>query len=163
METYIKNSQVQTEAQAEALLTAQDDFITNYQAGSIPIPLDSHLRKIWNNGTHLTWQWSNESQQEYDQRITQETAEDDKLALLQSDNDHFLDIKIRPWRNGKLREWIDDTYIKPLKYNLTAGQITERTDLHQELLAWPALTDFSSYKTDTEIDVCKISAPSWAS
>lgn len=163
METYRKNHLVITETQAQALLDAKDDFTDNPVVG-LPAPaLDGHLLKLWNGGDHLEWEWSDESQQEYDQRTAKEaavTAEQDKL---ESDNDHFIEVKIRSWRNGKLKQWIDDTYLKPLKYNLTGAQITERVDLRQELLDWTALTDFSTYKTDTEIDALKPSNPTWIS
>jgi len=161
METYRKNYQVTTENQGQALLDAKDDFTDNPVVGQPAPLLDSNLLKIWNGGTHLPWQWDDESQQEYDQRTAKEAADADELALLQSDNDHFIEVKIRQWRNGKLSEWIDDTFLKPLKYNLTAGQITERTAIRQELIDWLDLDDFTTYKTDAEIDALKPSAPSW--
>jgi len=163
METYRKNYQVTTKSQAQALLDVQDDFYNNPDINKPAPLLDGHLLKIWNGGMHLPWQWSSESQQEYDQRTAKEAKEADAQDKLESDNDHFIEVKIRRWRNGKLAEWIDDTYVKPLKYNLTAGQITERDDLHQELLDWPGLTDFSTYKTDAEIDDMKPNTPSWIS
>jgi len=163
METYRKSDTVITEAQAQALLDAQDDFYNNPVIGQADPRLDGHLLKIWNGGEHLTWQWDNETQQEYDQRIVKEESEAEELALLQSDNDHFIEVKIRPWRNQRLVEWIDDTYIKPEKYNLTGAQITERTDLRQELIDWRDLDDLTTYKTDSEIDDLKPDPPSWLS
>jgi hypothetical protein len=163
MEIYRKNYRVSTEAQAIALLAAQDEFINNPVIGRPAPILDEQLLNIWNGGEHLEWQWDEETQQEYDGRIAQETAEADELALLQSDNTHFKNVKIRPWRDLQLRGWIDDTFIKPLKYALTPTQETERINLRQELLDWPALVDFDSYKTDAEIDALKPNAPSWVS
>jgi len=163
METYRKNYLVTTETQAQALLDAQDDFYANPNT-EMPAPLlGSHLLKIWNGGVHLEWEWSDESQQEYDQRTAKEAVDAAELALLQSNNDHFIEVKIRRWRNGKLTEWIDETYIKPEKYNLTAGQITERSAIRQELVDWRDLADFTTYKTDDEIDALKPNSPSWIS
>jgi len=163
METYRKNYQVTTETQAQNLLDAQNDFYDNPVIGQAAPQLDSHLFKIWNGGTHLTWQWDNESLEEYDQRKAKETAEAAEQDKLESDNDHFIEVKIRKWRDGRLVEWIDETFIKPLKYNLTSPQETERSKLRQKLLDWPGLTDFTTYKTDDEIDALKPSAPSWIS
>jgi len=161
METYRKNYRVTTETQAQALLTAQDAFYDNPDTEKSAPPLDSHLLKIWNGGTHLTWQWDDESQQEYNQRTDKETADAAEQDKLKSNNDYFLDVKIRPWRDQQLVNWIDDTFMKPLKYNLNPPQETERSQLRQELLDWPGLTDFTTYKTDTGIDDLKPSAPSW--
>jgi len=161
METYRKNHLITTEAQAQALLTAQDDFYKNPVIGRPAPRLDSHLLKIWNSGEHLEWQWDDESRQEHDKRIKKETEEKNEQKKLKSDNDHFLNKKIRPWRNERMVLWIDDTFIRPLKYNLTVPQVAERIQLYRELLDWPDLTDFSTYKTDTEIDDLKPAAPSW--
>ena len=161
METYRKTYTITTEVQAQALLDAQDDFYNNPVIGQAAPRLNGHLLKIWNGGEPLEWQWDNESRQEYDKRIAKETAEEAEQKKLESDNDHFLDIKIRRWRDERLVIWIDDTFIRPLKYNLTVPQVAERIQLYRELLDWPDLTDFSTYKTDTEIDDLKPAAPSW--
>lgn len=162
MEKYRKNHYVTTEAQAIALLDAMDDFINNPEIGKPQPRLDAVLWKIFNNNEgRLDWEWEEETQQEYDKRLKQEKAEADELALLQSDNKRFKQMKIRSWRNVKLQEWIDITFLQPLKYALTPTEETERSDLRQELLDWPALTDFDNYKTDAEIDALKPSAPSW--
>lgn len=162
-EIYRKNRYFATEAQVQAALTAYGDFYQSPPLGAAPPRLDAHLIKIWNGGNVLDWEWNDETQQEYDRRIAVEAAEAAELALLQSDNEYFKNKKIRPWRNSKLVEWIDITYIRPLLYALTSEQETERINKRQELLNWPGVTDFESYKTDAEIDALKPSAPSWIS
>lgn len=163
MEIYRKNYRVTSKAQATALLEAWNDSINNPIMDRPAPMLDKQLLKIWNNGDYLEWRWEEETQAEYDQRIIRKQAEAEELALLKSDNEHFKNVKLRPWRNQKLKEWIDDTFLKPLLYKLKSPQKQERKDKRQELLNWPGLDDFKTYKTDEEIEGLKPSPPSWIS
>lgn len=161
MEIYRKNNYTQTEEAARKLLDAMEDFINNPATGK-PCPrLDSGLLKIWNSGQRLDWEWSEESEQKYHEKKQREKREADELALLKSDNEYFKNKKIRPLRDGWLREWIDDTFTRPLLFKLSSGQKAERVKKRKELLDWPSLADFESYKTDEEIDALKPDAPSW--
>jgi hypothetical protein len=162
MEIYRKNSEVSTEAQANQLLDAMDDFVNNPSPEKAQPCLDYQLMIIWNNGERLEWEWNNETLQEYVLRKSRETAKDAELDKLKKDNSHFLAVKIRPWRDKKLQEWVDITYMQGQKYaGMTPEQITERENIYQELLDWPALENFETYKTDAEIDALKPSAPSY--
>lgn len=161
METYRKNHKIQTQSEAEALLAAADDFINNPAPGKTSPNLDEHLRQIWNQGDHLDWQWSDETQTEYDARIAREQAEAAQLAFYQdpANIEDWKDVKLRIWRNQMLVLWIDETFIKPLFYALTPRQETERIKKRQELLDWPAT--FIEWVDDAAIDAAKPSAPSW--
>jgi len=159
MKIFRKCDLVRTEEEAVELLAAQDAFINNPQPGDIPPRLTPELWSIWNSGDVLGWGWEEESLPDKVRRKAKEQAEADELEKLQTDSNYFKATKIRPWRDSKLVEWVDDTFLKPLKYNLTGDQITERAALHVELCDWPDL--FDEYKTDEEIDALKPSAPSW--
>ena len=161
METYRKSDTVQTKERAEQLMDDMDAFIKRPEVGAAPPRLPAALLKIWNNGERLKWKWSGEGKQEYDQRMAKKKAETAELKRLKGDIEYFKDIKIRPWRNGKLSEWIDDTFRMPLKYGLAVGEETERQILYTELCDWPGL--FTEYKTDEEIEALKIAPPSWIS
>lgn len=163
MEIYRKNNYISTKQKAIELLTAHDDFINKPVSGKAPPNLDGQLLKIWNGGERLTWEWEDETQEEYDRRIEEKVKVAESLALLKSDNVYFKNTKIRPWRDQKLREWIDDTFQRPLLFNLKTSQEQERIKKREELLDWPALNNFTSYKTDTEIDALKPDTPSWIS
>lgn len=157
METYRKNNIIQTEAEVVVLLAEADNFISNAAPGMAPPILDEHLQKIWNNGEHLEWEWSNETQAEYEARI----AEEELLEFYQNPTniEDWKNVKVRPVRNGLLSVWIDETFIKPLLYPLDSGQETERVTKRQELLDWPAT--FTEWVDDEEIDAAKPTAPSW--
>lgn len=161
MEIYRKNSRVTTKAQAIALLEAQDDSINNPVIGKPAPMLDGQLLKIWNNGEPLDWRWEEETVAGYVRRIAQEKAEAKELALLKSDTEHFKNVKLRSWRDRKLREWIDDTFLRPLLYDLKPAQEQERIDKRRELLDWPGLKDFEEYQSDEQIEDLKPSPPSW--
>lgn len=163
MEIYRKNYRVTTKAQAIALLEAQDDSINNPVIGKPAPMLDGQLLKIWNNGERLDWRWEEETKGEYERRIEQENAEAEELGCLKSDNKHFKNVKLRPWRDQKLREWIDDTFQRPLLYDFKPGQEQERIDKRQELLDWPGLKTFKKYQTDEQIEDLQPSPPSWVS
>jgi hypothetical protein len=154
---YRKNPFVQTQEQALNILEAMDDFVNNPEPGKTPPDMDNELRYIWNNGDWLEWDWSDETEAEESTRL----AEEEKEQRLKDDLEYFKDVKIRPWRNQNLFEWIDDTFAKPLKYKLSSQQEVERAELHAELLDWPEL--FTEYKTDEEIDDLKPDPPSWIS
>jgi hypothetical protein len=159
MEIFRKCDTVTTEAEALALLDAMDDFVDNAAPGKIPPALPGPLADIWNGGDRLEWEWEDETLLESVKRIQREEGEAAELEKLKSDNDYFKDVKIRPWRDQKLSEWIDQTFIQPLKFSLTSEQEIERVELRQELLDWPDL--FDNYKTDDEIDDLKPGLPSW--
>lgn len=161
MEIYRKNYRVTTKAQAMALLEAQDDFINNIVIGKPAPLLDGQLLKIWNNGERLDWRWEEETVAGYVRRIAQEKAEAEELALLKSDNEHFKNVKLRLWRDRKLREWIDDTFLRPLLYDLKPPQEQERIDKRQELLDWPGSKAFEKYQTDEQIEDLQPSPPGW--
>ena len=164
-EIYRKNNHVTTQAEAETLLAEMDDFKNNPAPGMIPPILDIQLMKIWNDGEHLEWTWSAESEQEEAQRLAKEQAEADLLAFYQNpiNLEAWKDAKVRPWRNAMLYEWIDKPRIQELHYNFenwTQETLDEREAKRQELLDWPGT--FAIYKTDAEIDAAKPTAPSWA-
>jgi len=168
METYRKNSAVLTETETQNLLTKQDDFMGDSVIGEPAPRLDSHLMKIWNGGTHLDWEWSDENQTVYDRRIAKEAADVAELTKLETDNAYFKKTKIKPWRDRKLVEWIDTPKLQDINVKYSGGFKTwsqalldERTAKHDELCDWPSLTDFDTYKDDDEIDALKPSAPSW--
>lgn len=158
---YRKNQYVTSREQAEVLLAAMDDFVNNPVTDRAQPPLDLLLMKIWNSGKRLDWEWSEETEAEYYWRKELEKAKAEKLALFKSDNKAWKDAVIRPWRDRKLREWIDDTFVRPLFYDLTREQKEERIKKRQELLDWPALPEFDEYRTLEEVDALKPKAPSW--
>lgn len=160
---YRKNQYVTSREQAEALLAAMDDFVNNPVTDRAQPPLDLLLMKIWNSGKWLDWKWSEETEADYIRGIAREKAAEKELALFRSDNKAWKDAIIRPWRDIKLREWIDDTYIRPLFYDLTREQEAEKVRKRRELLDWPALSEFESYKTDEEVDALKPETPDWIS
>lgn len=159
MEILRKSVAVRTEEEAAALLAAMDDFINNPEPGKAQPVLSQRLMEIWNGGDTFEWEWSDETQEEYDIRTAEEDAAAVELSELQNNLEYFKDTKIRPWRNQKLIEWVDETFIKPLKYALTEAQETERINIRSELLDWP--DTFTEYKTDEEIDALRPSAPGW--
>jgi len=163
MEIYRKNRFIETKEQAESLLAEMDIFVKEPVIGKAQPMLDAHLLKIWNNGEHLGWEWSDESQQEYDRRITKEQREAEQLAFWQdhANIEAWKNAKVRPWRNSKLYQWIDETFMKPLLYVLSSGQEAERIAKRQELLDWPGT--IGEYKTDAELEALRPSAPSWIS
>lgn len=158
---YRKNQYVTSREQAEELLAAMDDFINTPVIGKPQPRLDIELMKIWNNGQRLEWEWSEETKTEYERRKELEKREAEELALFKADNKVWKNARIRPWRNQKLAQWIDDTFLRPLLYNLTGKQETERIKKRQELLDWPALDELESYKSDEEVQTLKPEAPSW--
>jgi len=158
---YRKNQYVISSEQAEKLLSAMDDFVNNPVIGKGQPRLDPELMKIWNSGQRLDWEWSEKTKVEYERKKALEDQALKKLALFKSDNDAWKNAIVRHWRNIKLVAWIDDTFTRPLLYNLTVEQETERVAKRQELLEWPALPELGSYKTDEELDVLQPSAPSW--
>lgn len=160
---YRKNQYVTSDERAEALLAAIDDFINNPVIGKGQPRLDAELMKIWNNGKRLEWEWSGETQVEYERRKERERLAAEELALFKADNEAWKDAKIRPWRNQKLAEWIDDTFVRPLFYDLTEKQEAERIEKRQELLDWLALPEFENYMSDEEVAEFKQEAPSWIS
>lgn len=164
METiiYRKNQYVTSRGQAEALLEAMDDFVKSpVSTGKGQPSLDSLLMKIWNSGERLDWKWSEETEADYIHGIAREKAAEKELALFRSDNKVWKDAVIRPWRDRKLREWIDDTYIRPLFYDLTREQEAEKVRKRRELLDWPALSDFDEYRTLEEVDALEPETPDW--
>lgn len=161
MEIYRKNSYVKSKEQAEELLAAMDDFVFKPVIGRAMPGLEPGLARIWNNGKHLEWSWEEETEQAYKRRLKQEEKQTEELKKLKSDLEYFKDMKIRPWRNQKLSEWIDATFLKPLQYKLSAKQIEERKKLRQKLLDWPAL--FETYKTEAEIEESRPAPPTWIS
>jgi len=161
MEIYRKNHKIQTQEQAEALLDALDDLINNPEIGKVPPRADRQLLKICNNGERLDWEWEDEEQWEYDRRIATEQAETDLLNFYQ--NTEHLDVwktrKVRPLRDQRLRLWIDETFIKPLLYNLTYEQEAERISKRIELLDWP--DTFEEWESDEDVKAAMPTAPSW--
>lgn len=159
METYYKNPAVQTKEQAEQLLSAMDTFISK-GIGAQP-RLDLELTKIWNQGKgHLPWEWSEESQQEIDQKEQQDQSQADKIAAYKADLKLFLDEKVRPWRNSKLAEWVDSYAGRPLLWaDLSEEMKTKIMDTRSILLEWPAT--FTKYVTDQTIESKKPAKPSY--
>ena len=166
-EIYRKNIHVKTQQEANDLLDAMDNWINNPQAiGSAPPELPPELAKIWNNGERLAWAWSEESEQEEAQRLAKEAAEAEQLTYWQNpaNLEDWKDAKVRPKRDQKLLEWIDEPAHLDLKYdftNWTEAQQTERADKRQELLDFPAHVDLQEYKTDAEVDALFPAAPSY--
>jgi hypothetical protein len=159
---YRKNQFTTSKEQAEKLLAAMDDFVNSPTTTGKGQPrLDSELMKIWNGGQRLEWEWSEETRAEYERRKRLEKRVAEELVLFKADNEAWKNAKIRPWRNLKLAEWIDDTFIRPLLYDLTEKQATERVKKRQELLNWPARPEFESYMSDEKIAKFKPEAPSW--
>lgn len=158
---YRKNPLATSREEATALLYKMGEFVKNPILVGVPPQMDAELLAIWNGGDHLKWEWSEESQEEYDGRIAREKAAKKQLKKLKSDLEYFKNIKVRPWRNAKLAEWIDQTFVKPLFFDLTDEQKAERISLRNSLCDWPEL--FDKYVDDSEIDALKPSAPSWIS
>lgn len=158
---YRKNQYVTSKEQAEDSLAAMDEFVKNPVIGRPRPRLDSELMKIWNGGQRLEWKWSEETQAEYDRRKSLEKLAEEELALFKSDSEAWKNAKIRPWRNRKLGEWIDDTFLRPLLYGLTKDQEAERVKKRRELLDWPALNKFENYRSDEEVEKLRPEAPSW--
>jgi len=160
MEKYYKNPAVQTKEQAKQLLSAMDDFVSSGEGGQPR--LDLELTKIWNQGNgHLSWEWSEETQQEIEQRGSQDQSKLDQIAAYKNDPELFLNEKVRPWRNSKLAEWVDVYAGKPLLwYDLVANKpdmVEEITAMRQTLLDWPAT--FTKYVTDQTIESRKPDKP----
>lgn len=163
-EIYRKNLHVKTEAEAKALLAEMDSFSKNPVIGNPQPILDAHLMKIWNDGSHLSWEWSDETRQEYDQRISAETISSAQLVFYENPGnlEAWKDEKIRPWRDQKLVEWIDYPRLKDLLYdfdNWTQAQIDERAAMHRTLCDWP--DTFTEYVDDAAIEEAKPAAPSY--
>lgn len=159
---YRKNAFVISKEQVEALLTAMDDFIGKPEIGKAQPRLDLDLMTIWNKGKHLAWEWSEETESNWIRRKAREQEEKNRLDGFRSDNKAWKDAVIRPWRNLKLAEWIDDTFAKPLLYNLTPKQEAKRIKKRRELLDWPARPELESYKSDEELDALRPVAPDWS-
>ena len=158
---YRKNQYMTSSEQAEELLAAMDNFINNPVIGKPQPRLDIELMKIWNAGKRLEWEWSEESKAEYERRKEREKLTEEELALFKADNEAWKNARIRPWRNQKLAQWIDDTFVRPLLYDLTEKQEAERIKKRRELLDWPALPEFESYISDEEVDALRPEPPSW--
>lgn len=156
---YRKNQYVTSKEQAEALLAAMDEFVNNPVVGKTPPRPDLELMNILNSG--LDWEWSEETRAEYEARKAREEREAAELALFKADNEAWKNARIRPWRNRKLAEWIDDTFLRPLLYDLTKEQEAERVKKRKELLDWPALDEFESYRSDEEVKALRPESPSW--
>lgn len=161
MKIYRKNSFVTTKEEAENLIAGMDDFVNNPIVGKQPPTLDHILMQIWNNGDHLEWEWSDESLQEYDQRIAGEQAEVDLLAFHKANLEAWKDVKIRPWRNAKYEEWINDVAMRPTKYKDITIDQAELDAKHEELRDFP--NSFTEWVDDAAIDAAKPAAPSWIS
>jgi len=159
MEIYHKNPAVQTKEQAEQLLSAMDDFVSRGIGGQPR--LDPALTKIWDHGNgHLSWEWSEETQQEIEQRESQDQTKLDKIESYKSDLKLFLDEKVRPWRKSKLAEWVDAYAGRPLLWGELSEEIkTEITNTRTILLEWPAT--FTKYVTDQTIESKKPVKPSY--
>ncbi len=164
MEIYRKNQDVVSEAEAVALLEAQDDFSNNFAPGKVPPRLGAELLRIWNGGEHLDWEWNEETQYEYDTRTASEEAEAAELAFYQNpaNLEDWKDVKIRPWRDQKLSEWVDNPPHKDLLFdyaNWTQNQHDERAAIRTTLCDWPGT--FAAWVSDTAIDAAKPAAPSY--
>lgn len=159
---YYKNPAVQTKEQAEQLLSAMDTFVSS-GAGGQP-RLDSELTKIWNQGKkRLAWEWSEESQQEINQREQQEKAQADQIAIYKNDLELWKNEKIRPVRDMLMAQWVDYYASKPLWWNDLVSNnpdmVAEITAIRQVLLDWPAT--FTKYVTDKTIESKRPAKPSY--
>ena len=159
---YRKNHLFGSKKAVESALNAMDEFVLGADPGQSPPQLDSVLRQIWNHGgERLKWGWSEESEVESIRKKAEENNEKAEKQRLKDDNEYFKNAKLRAWRNSKLALWVDETFIKPLKFKLSVEQEEERKEKREELLNWPNMVEFESYKMDDEIESLKPSPPSW--
>ncbi len=159
MEIYYKNLSAQTKQQADQLLSDMDNFVSSGSGGQPR--LDAQLTKIWNQGgKRLDWQWSEETQQEIEQKEQSTQSETDKITAYKNDLELWKNEKVRPWRNWAISAWIDsvrdhgemwEEQTEEVKAELKAKRI--------ELKDWPAT--FTKYVTDQTIEDRKPVKPSY--
>lgn len=164
-----RTQNIKTESQLNSLIAEQKAFYLN-DAGGKPAPFSNeynHLLYRNDNGGISVKQhtWNPKTAED----IAKEEAEAERLLKVQEDADALIvaykaDTErwrtevVKPWSMSKFTEWIDDTHIKPFKYNLTVAQKLERETKHAEILTYHNQT---TYKTEAQLDSAKPSAPSW--
>lgn len=163
METYYKNSIIQTEEQVRGMISTMNDFVNPDHPRTVPIILDAVLTKIWNEGKNLDWKWSEESQQEIDQKEQQDQAEADKITSYKNDIVLWKNEKIRTIRNRLMSLWVDSIVDHTLLWTEfqeeKPGAAAELLEMRQTLKDWPAT--FTKYVTDQTIESKKPSKPSY--
>ena len=159
---YYKNPVVQTKEKVEQLLSDMDKFVSTGIGGQPR--LDQELTKIWNKGNgHLPWEWSEESQQEINNREQQEQSKADQIEAYKNDLELWKNKKVRPIRNVLMSQWVDHFASKPLWWSdlisNNPDMIAEILVTRQVLLDWPAT--FTEYVTDQSIESKKPVKPSY--
>ena len=167
MKIYHKNKTVQTEEQAEQLLSALDEFIatgTSLMFGNAQPILDQELKIIYRDYRN-DWEWSEESKQEIDQREKQDQEESDKIAVYKNDLVLWKNERVKPLRNTDLNNvlWIRDRHRDQVEIggnkDLTPEQFSDFLVYIQELRDWPAT--FTKYVTDKTIESRRPEKPSY--
>ena len=168
MEFY-KTANIKTDSQLKDLISLQKTFFESMTGGR-PAPYSNEYNHLFlrdenNNVTIKTYTWVDKTE---DEMITEKELQEKKtsneahaLAVIKeykSNTEKWRTEKVKPLSAVMFSEWIDDTYLKPLKYNLTASQLTERDTKHSEILTYHNQT---SYKDDYQLESSKPSSPSW--
>ncbi len=160
METYFKNKNFQAKKQAEQAMSDMDDFIDPNNPRNIPPRLDNKLNKIWNNGRRLTWEWSEDSEQQINSEDMEDQDKANQAERYRNDIELWKNEIIRPIRNYLMVEWFDSLRSKPELWDEQNEEVkTEARELRQILKDWPAI--FTEYVTDQEIEDLKPSIPSY--
>ncbi len=135
---FLKTDNILTKEQLEQHIQRQKDFIETGQGK----PAQHHhefmhlLTGDHSEITVLDYTWVNKTKREIEAEESKAQAEADLLAEYQSNPEKWREDVIKPWSMQKLAEWIDQTYIKPLQYDLSPEQCLEREAKRLELLEY---------------------------
>jgi len=137
METYYKNTQVQTREHADLLLSEMDNFISTGIGGQPRI--DSELMKIWNNGVRLPYEFIEKTQQEIEQEDQSSQSKIDQINLYKNDTGLWKDEQIRPIRDNLMSKWVDSIRDHGALWEEQTEEIkSELLEKREELKSWPS-------------------------
>lgn len=165
-----KTKNIQTATQLRELIERQKEFFISGDGRPAPFSHEySHLlyRNDSDSISVRRFTWVNKTVEEIRKEELAAEAElkkqqdaDALIASHKADIELWRDDVLKPWSISKFKEWVDDTYMKPLKHNLTTAQVLERKDIHAKILAY---YNQAEYKTDLQLDLIKPDPPSWIS
>lgn len=156
MEEFNKTENIKTHDQLKNLLNNYKDFVAN--GGKPPnfigefIHLVPHDEKGKITTKHYTWVDKTVEEIEYEKKVKQDAI--DLIESYKANTEKWRTEVIKPWSIGKLIEWIDQTYVRPLQFPLTHEECLEREAKRKELLTYHNQTVYT-------IDLVKPEPPSY--
>jgi hypothetical protein len=129
-----KTENIKTESQLENLILHHIEFIETGEGK--PARFYNEFKHLIDGNIVSDFTWIDKTEREIEAEETKAQAEIDLIESYKADVEKWRNEVIKPWSMGKLHEWIDMTYIQPLKYALTPTQETEREEKRIEILEY---------------------------